>query len=64
MTAGGRKKNCGIRKMLNKKINPPRCWSGQVLQKKVSKKLAECGNPTDPLPASGTAADGSMAQDQ
>lgn len=53
------KKNCGIRKMLNRKRNPPKCWSGQVLQKKVSMKLVECGNPTDPLPASGTATDGS-----
>lgn len=40
--------------------------SGRVLHKKVSVKLAECGNPTDPLLAVGAAPDGSrkQAQDQ
>ncbi|XP_062283092.1 LOW QUALITY PROTEIN: NACHT, LRR and PYD domains-containing protein 12-like [Scomber scombrus] len=36
--------------------------SGRGLQKKVMVKLAECGNPTDPVPAVGAATDGSRKQ--
>lgn len=32
--------------------------SSEFSQKKVSVKLADCGNPTDPLPASEMATDG------
>lgn len=32
---------------------------GLSKKKKVGVKLAECGNPTDPLPAVGAATDGS-----
>lgn len=46
-------------KMLSKKAR-----AGEVCRRSV--KLAECGNPTDPVPAVGAATDGSrkQAQDQ